>query len=111
MLVGFGVLRPCALDPEANAGVTSMHRVGPLATESTDVAHALVLALAEHVPQDVVPSFYVDVPSLRPDGVAMLQSLGLECVMDNAHMYRVPPGAAAPDLHPRAFTPLSQEVG
>jgi hypothetical protein len=73
-IAGFAVLRACR----------AASRIGPLYGASSEVAAALVSALAAKTPGRPVA---VDVPDANPPAVALMQRLGLAPSFETARMY------------------------
>lgn len=73
-LVGFAVLRACR----------AASRIGPLYADSSDVAVALVSALAATTPGRPVA---IDVPDINKTAVAAMERMGLKPSFETARMY------------------------
>jgi len=95
-LVGYGVVRPCRTG----------YKIGPLFADTPDLAERLFLALVATVPQN--EPFYLDVPEINAEAVALAGRHGMSVVFETARMY----SGAAPDLPvERIFGITSFEVG
>ncbi len=74
---GYGVLRPCA------KGV----KIGPLFASSRAVAEALLAGLLAKAPSG--SPFYLDVPEVNVEGLALAESLAMKPVFKTARMYNL----------------------
>ncbi|CAN5922427.1 GNAT family N-acetyltransferase [soil metagenome] len=81
MLVGFAVMRACQ----------AASRVGPLFAQSSEVAAALVSALADKTGATAVA---IDMPDINKPAVAMAEQAGLKPSFETARMYT----GANPDI-------------
>ncbi|MEO1209576.1 MAG: GNAT family N-acetyltransferase [Cyanobacteria bacterium J06638_20] len=75
-LLGYGVLRPCVQG----------YKVGPLFAENAEIAEALLNALIAQVEPD--QPFYLDVPEVNPEAVAIAQKYSMTSMFETARMYR-----------------------
>jgi GNAT superfamily N-acetyltransferase len=95
-LAGYGVIRPCR----------SGYKIGPLIADTPDLAESLFSALQATIPSGA--SFYLDVPQVNHDAVAIAQRHNMKVVFETARMYT----GNKPDLPlSRIFGVTSFEVG
>ena len=74
-LIGYGMLRPCQ----------SGYKIGPLFADTADVADEIFRALVAKVPKG--NPFYLDVPEVNGEAVALAQRYEMEYVFETARMY------------------------
>jgi len=75
-LAGYGVIRPCRKG----------WKIGPLFADSPDLAERLFQALRTDLASD--ESYYLDVPEVNKEALALAGRHGLELVFETARMYR-----------------------
>lgn len=75
-LAGYGVIRACR----------SGHKIGPLFTDSPELAESLFLALISTVkPKEPV---YLDIPAMNPAAKSLTKRYNLDAVFETARMYK-----------------------
>ena len=74
-LVGYGVLRPCR----------SGYKIGPLFADTVAIANDIFQTLVTQVPTGT--PYYLDVPEVNGDAVALAKQYGMEYVFETARMY------------------------
>lgn len=74
-LVGYGVLRPCR----------NGYKIGPLFADTAAIADDIFQTLVAKVP--VGAPYYLDVPEVNGDAVALAKQYGLNYVFETARMY------------------------
>ncbi len=95
-LTGYGVLRPCR----------SGHKIGPLFADTAAVANEIFQTLVAQVPAG--SKFYLDVPEVNGDAIALAKRYNLNYAFETARMYT----QAAPDLPlDRIFGVTTFELG
>ena len=95
-LAGYGVLRACR----------EGHKMGPLFADSAQAAEDIFLTLKASV--EPSSAFYLDVPEVNPQAVALAERHGMKSVFETARMYT----HAAPDLSwNRTFGITTFELG
>ncbi|CAM5276772.1 GNAT family N-acetyltransferase [Eoetvoesiella caeni] len=77
-LAGYGVIRPCRTG----------FRVGPLFANEGRFAERLLRALAARLPEGSI--IQLDIPSVNPAAVALVQTYGMARVFETARMYSGP---------------------
>ena len=75
-LEGYGVIRPCR----------EGFKIGPLFADSPVIADKLFVALIADLPKDT--HFFLDIPDLNKDGMAMAQNYRMNPVFETARMYK-----------------------
>ncbi|WP_221622304.1 GNAT family N-acetyltransferase [Larkinella rosea] len=75
---GYGMIRPCRQG----------YKIGPLFAETLDVAEHLLNALGQQIPPQA--PYYLDVPAVNPDAVALAERHGMQPVFETARMYTGP---------------------
>lgn len=74
-LAGYGVLRACRQG----------YKIGPLFAEGAAEAEAIFLSLKAKVPPN--SPFYLDIPEVNPQAIALAANCGLSPVFETARMY------------------------
>lgn len=74
-LVGCGVLRPCY----------EGFRIGPLFADTSQIAEALLVALTATLNEG--SAYFIDVPEVNAEAVALAKSYGMTQVFETARMY------------------------
>jgi len=74
-LSGYGVIRKCLKG----------YKVGPLFADSKEVANQLLISLIDAVDAD--ESFYLDIPDINKEAVALTQEFSMKKVFETARMY------------------------
>lgn len=75
-LTGYGVIRPCR----------NGYKIGPLFADTPGIAQDLLVALVDRVPAHV--TFYLDVPEVNQEAIALAESYQMGRVFETARMYR-----------------------
>ncbi|MEM9154998.1 MAG: GNAT family N-acetyltransferase [Cyanobacteria bacterium P01_F01_bin.33] len=95
-LAGYGVLRPCQTG----------YKIGPLFADTPDIAEAIFLKLKARI--EAGKPFFLDVPQVNPDAVALAETHHMHGVFETARMYTQP----QPDLSlGRTFGVTTFELG
>lgn len=81
-LQGYGVIRPCQ----------NGYKIGPLFADTATVADKIFQTLVAQIPAD--KPFYLDVPEVNPEAVALAQRYNMSPMFETARMYT----QTAPDL-------------
>ncbi len=95
-LAGYGVIRQCRTG----------YKVGPLYADTPDLAESLLVSLVSAI--QTGETFYLDVPQVNPDAVALAERHKMKVVFETARMYT----GDKPDLPlGKIFGVTSFEVG
>ena len=96
LLVGYGMIRTCRLG----------YKIGPLFADSPESAESLFHALRSRVKPESL--FYLDVPEVNPQAVALAEKVHMTPIFETARMYT----GVSPDLpFNRIFGVTSFELG
>lgn len=74
-IAGYGVIRPCRKG----------YKVGPLFADTPQFAAAIFQALQAHLP--INSEFYIDMPAVNVDAIALAESYAMTPVFETARMY------------------------
>lgn len=74
-VAGYGVIRPCR----------EGYKVGPLFADTPQFAAAIFRALQAHLP--IGSEFYIDLPAVNVDAIALVESYAMIPVFETARMY------------------------
>lgn len=94
-LAAWGVIRPCRIG----------YKIGPFVADDRSAADAVLAALLDAVGAG---EFFLDVPGVNPDAIALAEGLGLAPVFETARMYT---GPVPPLRLERVYGVTSFELG
>lgn len=95
-VAGYGVIRPCLKG----------YKVGPLFADEPELAGRLLTALLDRIPEGT--AYYLDVPEVNAQAVALARERGMNVVFETARMYTGEPPALPLD---RTFGVTTFELG